>query len=193
PLLGEFQIMNILCAVGMALASGATPEQMDAVLPKLEGVPGRMEHVATHKGAPIFVDYAHTPGGLEGVLKHLRPHVKGRSVLVFGCGGDRDRGKRPQMGEIAAQYADQVFVTDDNPRTENPLLIRKDVLAGCPDAEEIGDRKEAIEAAINTLKKGDALLIAGKGHEKMQIIGTVSHPFDDAQVARQATGKKPKQ
>lgn len=187
PLIGAFQVMNILCAAGMAIASGAEPKALGAAIAKLTGVPGRMEQVAVHaSGAPVFIDYAHTTGGLESVLTHIRPHVQGRLVVVFGCGGDRDKGKRPEMGKIAARLADVVYVTDDNPRSEDAATIRKEVMAGCPDATEIGGRMEAIVEAVRGLKQGDALVIAGKGHEKVQIIGDVTHPFDDAEVAKQA-------
>lgn len=187
PLIGQFQAMNILCAAGMVVASGASWDEICAVLPKLEGVPGRMQLAATRtNGAPVFVDYAHTPAGLKSVLKHIRPHVKGKLHVVFGCGGDRDRGKRPEMGKIASELADRVYVTDDNPRTENPLLIRKDVLAKCSGALEIEDREKAIAQAVEALAAGDALIIAGKGHEKIQIIGSKTYPFDDAEVAKQA-------
>jgi UDP-N-acetylmuramoyl-L-alanyl-D-glutamate--2,6-diaminopimelate ligase len=187
PLIGGFQVMNILCAAGMALASGADAQALAAAIGQLGGVPGRLEQVAVHhSGAPIFVDYAHTPGGLESVLSHIRPHVQGKLVVVFGCGGDRDKGKRPQMGRIAAQLADRVFVTDDNPRSERPDAIRAQVMYGCPNAQNIGGRMEAIIEAVRGLEQGDALVVAGKGHEKMQIIGDVTHPFDDAEVAKKA-------
>ncbi|MCH2548146.1 MAG: UDP-N-acetylmuramoyl-L-alanyl-D-glutamate--2,6-diaminopimelate ligase [Alphaproteobacteria bacterium] len=187
PLIGAFQVMNILCAMGMAIASEAQHEALYEVIPQLKGVPGRLEHVATHRsGAPVFIDYAHTTGGLESVLTHIRPHVENKLHVVFGCGGNRDRGKRPQMGEIAVRLADVVTVTDDNPRSENPHLIRNDVMAGCPSATEIEGRRKAIEYAMSQLQAGDALIVAGKGHEKVQIIGDVTHPFDDAEVARMA-------
>ena len=187
PLIGGFQVMNILCAAGMAVACGAEPKDILAVIPKLSGVPGRMEGAAVHpNGAAIYVDYAHTPGGLASVLKHVRPHVDKKLVVVFGCGGDRDKGKRPQMGKIAAELADKVYVTDDNPRTENAETIRKEVLAGCPTATQIASRADAIATAIGTLEKGDVLVIAGKGHEQGQIVGSTTHPFDDGDVARKA-------
>lgn len=187
PLIGAFQVMNVLCASGMVIAEGADIKDVVAAIPLLHGVPGRMERVTVHaSGAPVFVDYAHTPAGLQSVLSHIRPHVEKRLVVVFGCGGNRDRGKRPLMGKIAAEYADIVFVTDDNPRTENPALVRKDVMQGCPGAAEIPGRMEAITAAVRILQAGDALVIAGKGHEKIQIIGDKTHPFDDAEVARSA-------
>lgn len=186
PLIGGFQVMNILCAAGMALASGADMAALASAIAQLKGVPGRLEQVTEHSsGAPVFVDYAHTPGGLESVLKHMRPHVGGRLFVVFGCGGDRDRGKRPVMGEIASRLADKVFVTDDNPRSENADAIRREVMEGCTHAREIAGRENAIAEAVNSLQQGDALVIAGKGHEKVQIIGDVQHPFDDAAVARQ--------
>lgn len=184
PLIGGFQVMNILCATGMALACGADEAALASAIQQLKGVPGRLECVATHpNGAPVFVDYAHTPAGLESVLAHIRPHVPGKLVVVFGCGGDRDRGKRPVMGEIAARLADRVIVTDDNPRNENPDAIRKEVMAGCPTAHEVPGRKEAIIEGVNGLMPGDALVIAGKGHEQVQIIGDEQQHFSDAEVA----------
>lgn len=187
PLIGGFQTMNILCAVGMAFACGADEAAIASEIAQLKGVPGRLELVATHQsGAPIFVDYAHTPGGLESVLRHIRPHVGGRLVLVFGCGGDRDKGKRPVMGEIATRLADKVIVTDDNPRTEDASLVRIDVMTGCNGAKEVAGRENAIIEAVLGLQHGDALVIAGKGHERIQIIGDVEHPFNDAEVARKA-------
>lgn len=187
PVIGGFQVMNILCAIGMALETGVKFDDLLPVLSQLSGVPGRMEHVATHpNGAPVFVDYAHTPGGLESVLRHIRPHVKGRLHLVFGCGGDRDKGKRPVMGGIAAQLADVVIVTDDNPRTEDAATIRNEILANCRPAREIGDRREAIVQAVRGLKPDDALIIAGKGHEEEQITGSVAHHFSDREEARKA-------
>lgn len=187
PLIGGFQVMNILCAVGMALACGADATAIASEITQLKGVPGRMEAVATTKNdAPVFVDYAHTPAGLESVLSHIRPHVGGRLWVVFGCGGDRDKGKRPVMGEIASRLADKVIVTDDNPRSEDASLVRIDVMAGCSGAKEIAGRENAIIEAVLGLEKGDALVIAGKGHERIQIIGDVEHPFSDAEVARKA-------
>ena len=187
PLVGYFQVMNILCACGMALASGAEIDDLLAAIPKLQGVPGRMQLVAsTEDDAAVYVDYAHTPGGLEGVLTHIRPHATGKLHVVFGCGGDRDRGKRPLMGEVACRLADAVYVTDDNPRSENPLLIRRDILKACDKAVEVEGRKAAIEQAVAALKAGDVLVIAGKGHEQGQTIGNVTHPFNDVEVAREA-------
>lgn len=181
-LVGEFQTENILCAMGIVYASGFMVEKIIEVLPKIKSVPGRMEPV----GDNVFVDYAHTPDALEKSLKTLRPYVKGKLIVVFGCGGDRDKGKRTEMGKIAELYADGVVVTDDNPRSENPAEIRKEILAGIKNATEISDRKKAIEQAISLLEVGDILLIAGKGHEKTQIIGDKILPFDDVEIARRA-------
>jgi UDP-N-acetylmuramoyl-L-alanyl-D-glutamate--2,6-diaminopimelate ligase len=187
PLIGEFQALNAVTAAAMALAGGTDPQAVFAALAHLMPVKGRIEHVgATREGAHVFVDYAHTADGLDVLLRAARPHAPGRIVLVFGCGGDRDAGKRPKMGEVAARHADIVFVTDDNPRSEDPAAIRAQVLAGCPGAEEIGDRRTAIEHAVALLQAGDALLIAGKGHETGQIIQGVTHPFSDQEVARAA-------
>ena len=187
PLVGAFQTHNALCALGLAVACGEDASQAAQTLEHLEGVRGRLELCARHpNGAPVFVDYAHTPDALDSVLSALRPHVSGRLAVVFGCGGDRDAGKRPQMGQIAQEKADTVFVTDDNPRSENAAEIRKQVLQACPNATEIGDRAEAIAAAITQLNAGDLLVVAGKGHETGQIIGSEILPFDDAHVIRQA-------
>ncbi len=190
PLAGEFQAANALCAVGLVVACGGDLDDALAALSELEGVPGRVELVARHPSdAPVYVDYAHTPDALANVLKALRPHVAGRLVVVFGCGGDRDRAKRPIMGEVTARLADRVIVTDDNPRGEDPSLIRAAALAACPGATEIGDRAAAIEAAVGELATGDLLVIAGKGHEQGQIVGARVIPFDDAAVARAAVSK----
>ena len=187
PLLGAFQAMNALAAVGLAIATGTAPAAALDVLPRLEGVPGRMELAATHPtGAPLIVDYAHTPDALETALTALRPHTAKRLVVVFGCGGDRDAGKRPQMGAIAARLADIAIVTDDNPRSEEPAAIRRAVLAACAGGREIGDRRAAIRAAAKLLDAGDVLLIAGKGHESGQIVGARTLPFDDRIEARAA-------
>ena len=186
-LAGRFQAWNVLCALGLVLATGAPPGEAAATLGALEGAPGRMELAARHpNGAPIYVDYAHKPDALEAVLKEVRPQVRGKLAVVFGCGGDRDRGKRPIMGAIAIKYADRVYVTDDNPRSEVPSAIRRQVLAEARGATEIGDRAEAIAAAIGTLAPGDALVIAGKGHEQGQIVGDKVLPFDDIAVAKRA-------
>ena len=190
PLIGRFQAMNALAALGLALATGAEIDAALAALPLLSGVAGRLQHAATHpNGAPVFVDYAHTPDALESVLHALRPHCRGRLALLFGCGGDRDAGKRPIMGEIAGRLADSVIVTDDNPRGEAPELIRRAILAALPQAREIGDRAEAIRAAIWELGPDDLLVIAGKGHERGQIVAGVTHPFDDAEMARLAVSE----
>jgi UDP-N-acetylmuramoyl-L-alanyl-D-glutamate--2,6-diaminopimelate ligase len=185
-LAGPFQAMNALAAFGIALASGESVDDLIAALAELDAVPGRMQRVAVHpNGAPIYVDYAHKPDALETVLTALRPQMSGRLVVVFGCGGDRDAGKRPMMGAIAHRLADCVIVTDDNPRSERPELIRAAILAACPDAREIGDRRSAIRTAIAELAPEDVLVIAGKGHETGQIVGSIVHPFDDAAVARE--------
>lgn len=185
PFLGQFQALNVLCAAGLAVGAGEAPDDVLGVLDQLVGVPGRMQEVArTASGAPIYVDYAHKPEALENALSSLRPHCRGSLWVVFGCGGDRDRGKRPMMGEIAARLADKVIVTDDNPRSERPEDIRAEIMAGCPRADEIGDRREAIAAAVAGLGADDVLLIAGKGHEQGQIVGGRVLPFDDAVVAR---------
>ncbi|HTT84031.1 MAG TPA: UDP-N-acetylmuramoyl-L-alanyl-D-glutamate--2,6-diaminopimelate ligase [Rhizomicrobium sp.] len=187
PLVGEFQAANALLAAGIATGLGDPPARVLAALELLKGVPGRLEKVAYGRGAsPIYVDYAHKPDALETVLKALRPHVTRRLHLVFGCGGDRDRGKRAMMGRIAARLADRTIVTDDNPRTEDPAEIRRGIREGCPDAMEIGDRAEAIRVAIAALETGDALVIAGKGHEAEQIVGDIVRPFRDAEEAVKA-------
>lgn len=185
PLVGEFQAMNVLASLGLVIATGTPPEAAIATLPQLTGVPGRMQKVGeTAGGVPVFVDYAHTPDALATVLSALRPHTQGRLAVVFGAGGDRDRGKRPLMGRVASELADLVYVTDDNPRSEPPEEIRRAITAAVPHAIEIGDRHDAIAAAIAELRRGDTLVIAGKGHETGQIIGDKVLPFDDALVAR---------
>lgn len=184
PLIGAFQVQNALVAAGFALALGEKPKAVFAALEHLKGVPGRLEKVGERNGAPVFVDYAHKPEALEHALNALRPAVKGKLIVIFGCGGDRDAGKRPIMGAIASQKADLVIVTDDNPRSEDPAAIRKAVLAGVPDGIEIGDRALAIRDGIRYLSEGDALLIAGKGHETGQIVGSEVLPFSDHEVAR---------
>ncbi len=183
-LIGGFQAENVLLAAGLAIACGGEPAQVFAVLPQLRTVRGRMQLAATRGiGAAVFVDYAHTPAALETALLALRPHVMGRLVVVYGAGGDRDRGKRPLMGAAARDNADLRIVTDDNPRTEDPAEIRAAILAADPDALEIGDRAEAILRGVDALGEGDALLIAGKGHESGQIVGGTVYPFDDAEQA----------
>ncbi len=186
PLAGDFQIANALVAAGLCIATGGDSDAVFNALQKLEGAPGRLERVGDIAGASVFVDYAHKPDALEKALAALRPFVPGRLVLVFGCGGDRDAGKRPIMGEIAARCADITIVTDDNPRSEKPELIRAQILAAAPLAIEIGDRAAAIRAGVSMLLGGDALLIAGKGHETGQIVGDKTLPFSDADEARAA-------
>ncbi len=187
PLAGAFQGSNALVAAGLAIGAGEDPEGVFAALAQLKGAAGRLEKVAVAKsGAPVYVDYAHTPDALENVLTALRPHTQGRLAIVFGCGGDRDKGKRPLMGAAAARLADRVIVTDDNPRTEVAATIRTEILKTCPGATEIGDRAEAIKAGIQELSEGDALIIAGKGHESGQIVGDTIHPFSDREEAIKA-------
>lgn len=185
PLAGEFQAGNALVAAGLCLAAGVGMDDVAAALETLQGAPGRLQRVGRGpRGGEAYVDYAHTPDGLETVLKALRPHVAGRLVVVFGAGGDRDRTKRPLMGRAAASLADLAIVTDDNPRNEDPAAIRAEVLAGAVGAREIGDRREAIRAGVAELSEGDVLVVAGKGHEQDQIIAGVTHHFDDvAEVA----------
>ncbi len=183
-LIGGFQALNALTAAGLAIGSGLPPAEVFDGLSVLRTVRGRMQLAATRRnGATVFVDYAHTPDALETALSNLRPHVMGRLLVVFGAGGDRDPGKRELMGQAAAEFADVVFVTDDNPRSEDPAAIRQAVMKGCPDANEIGDRAEAILAGVDALGPGDTLLIAGKGHESGQTIGNDVFPFDDAEQA----------
>lgn len=183
PLIGEFQAANALGAAAMAIASGVQPDQAFAAMGALQGVAGRLQTVGTTMdGAPVLLDYAHTPDGLDKLLRAARPHTQGRIVLVFGAGGDRDATKRAPMGEIAARLADIAIVTDDNPRTEDPAGIRKAIMAACPDAQEIPDREAAIRAGIEQLEKGDVLLIAGKGHETGQILADRVIPFDETQI-----------
>ena len=185
PLTGAFQAMNVLAALGLVLASGGDKAATVEGLAALEGVPGRLQRVAElANGARIYVDYAHKPDALVNLLAALRPMTTGRLIALFGCGGDRDRGKRREMGAIGARLADAVIVTDDNPRTEDPAAIRAEVLAGCPGAREIGDRGEAIGAAVAMLRVGDVLVVAGKGHETGQDVGNEVRPFDDAEQAR---------
>lgn len=183
-LIGGFQAENVLLASGLAIACGADPSRVFEVLHELKTVRGRMQMAATREnGAAVFVDYAHTPDAVATALKAMRPHVMGRLIAIVGAGGDRDAGKRPLMGAAAAQNADIVFVTDDNPRSEEPSDIRAMVLEGAPEAIEVGDRAEAILRGVDALGPGDALLIAGKGHETGQIVGDDILPFDDAEQA----------
>jgi len=190
PLAGDFQIANALVASGMAIAVGSDPAKVFKALEDLQGASGRLELVGrTANGSPVYVDYAHKPEALENVLDSLRPFTSGRILLVFGCGGDRDPGKRPIMGEIAERLADHVIVTDDNPRSEDPAKVRSEILAACPSAIEIGDRSEAIKSACDMLEQGDCLVVAGKGHEEGQIIGGETLPFSDHDVVRKAINK----
>jgi UDP-N-acetylmuramoyl-L-alanyl-D-glutamate--2,6-diaminopimelate ligase len=186
PLVGEFQIENAIVAAGLAIGTGSEPGEVFAALEHLEGARGRLERVGERNGAPIFVDYAHKPDALAKALQALRPYVKRRLVAVFGAGGDRDPGKRPLMGAIAAENADSVIITDDNPRSENPEAIRAAILAAAKGASEIGDRAEAIRSAIAGLQSGDVLLIAGKGHETGQIVGDRVLPFSDHETVAAA-------
>jgi UDP-N-acetylmuramoyl-L-alanyl-D-glutamate--2,6-diaminopimelate ligase len=186
PLVGEFQIENALVAAGLAIGTGSEPAAVLATLEHLEGAKGRLERVGEYNGAPIFVDYAHKPDALAKALQALRPYAKRKLVVIFGAGGDRDAGKRPIMGAIAAENADQVIITDDNPRSEDPATIRAAILAKAKGAGEIGDRAEAIRAGIAALQPGDALLIAGKGHETGQIVGDKVLPFSDHEAVAAA-------
>ncbi len=180
PLVGRFQAENALVAAGLVIAAGGPEEEAIMGLERLTGARGRLDLAGrTRAGAVAFVDYAHTPDALRTALEALRPYARGRLVVVFGAGGDRDRGKRPQMGEAAAKLADVVIVTDDNPRSEDPARIRSEILAACPGAREIGDRSRAIAEALAMLEPGDVLLVAGKGHEKGQIVGDEVIPFSD--------------
>jgi UDP-N-acetylmuramoyl-L-alanyl-D-glutamate--2,6-diaminopimelate ligase len=187
PLAGFFQASNALVAAGLAIALGEKPASVFEALETLRGAPGRLEKMGySGSGAAIYVDYAHTPDALETVLSAIRPHVAGQLHVVFGCGGDRDKGKRPLMGAAATKFADSVIVTDDNPRSEDPATIRKEALAGAPGAREIGDRAEAIRTGVAGLKRGDILVIAGKGHELGQIVGDQVKPFSDREEALKA-------
>jgi UDP-N-acetylmuramoyl-L-alanyl-D-glutamate--2,6-diaminopimelate ligase len=179
PLVGHFQVENALVAAGLAIAMNGDPDRVFAALERLEGAKGRLELVGQRNGAPIFVDYSHKPDALAKALEALRPYVGNQLVVVFGAGGDRDRGKRPIMGAVAAENADRVIVTDDNPRSEDPAAIRAAIMAAAPGAVEIGDRAEAIRQAVASLKPGDVLLVAGKGHESGQIVGDRVLPFTD--------------
>jgi UDP-N-acetylmuramoyl-L-alanyl-D-glutamate--2,6-diaminopimelate ligase len=187
PLAGDFQASNVLVAAGLCVATGEELEAVIAALATLEGAAGRLQRVGTGaRGGEAYVDYAHTPDGLETVLAALRPHTRGKLIVVFGAGGDRDRGKRPLMGEIAARLADVAIVTDDNPRSEEPASIRAAILAAAPGAKEYGDRREAIRAGAALLADGDVLVVAGKGHEQGQLVAGVNHPFDDVTETAQA-------
>jgi UDP-N-acetylmuramoyl-L-alanyl-D-glutamate--2,6-diaminopimelate ligase len=190
PLIGAYQASNVLVAAGLAMATGSSFEAIFSAMQRLAPVRGRLERaVISRAGAPVYIDYAHTADALEAAIAALRPHVRSRLITVFGAGGDRDQGKRPQMGAVAARLSDVVIVTDDNPRGEDPARIRADVLEGAPGAMEIGGRREAIAEAIRIAREGDIILVAGKGHETGQIIGAGADqrilPFDDALVARE--------
>lgn len=187
PLVGDFQVRNAMIALGLAIATGVDAGKATAQLEHLRKIEGRLQLIEGHKaGAAVYVDYAHKPAALETILKTLRPHTQGRLICVFGCGGDRDPGKRPMMGRIASDLADVVIVTDDNPRSENAAEIRKQILAEAPGAKETGDRRKAIQEAISMAKDGDVVLIAGKGHETGQIIADKTEPFDDAEESKKA-------
>jgi len=187
PLAGDFQVSNALIAAGLVLAAGGDEAQVMHALQSLKGAKGRLELVGRNAaGAPVFVDYAHKPDALENALSSLRPYTRGRLFVVFGCGGDRDRAKRPIMGEIATRLADRVFVTDDNPRTEEPAAIRAAIMAAAPGATEIGSRAAAIRAAVDSLQADDVLIVAGKGHEEGQKIGKQVLPFSDHEAVKAA-------
>jgi UDP-N-acetylmuramoyl-L-alanyl-D-glutamate--2,6-diaminopimelate ligase len=186
PLIGAYQMNNVLTAAGLVLATGGEWAATLSGMGRVSPVRGRLERaVISRVGAPVYIDYAHTPDAVEAAIEALRPHVEGRLITVLGAGGDRDEGKRPEMGAVAARLSDVVIVTDDNPRSEDPAAIRRAVLGGAPDAAEIGDRREAIAAAIEMAKSGDIVLVAGKGHEQGQIVGDQVLPFDDVTVARE--------
>ena len=187
PLAGAFQASNALIAAGLCIAAGESVEAVLAALEHIEGAPGRLQRIGEKAGGgEAYVDYAHTPDGLSAVLTALRPHARGRLIVVFGAGGDRDRTKRPLMGAVAAQLADVAIVTDDNPRSEAPEAIRADVMAGLSGLREVAGRRDAIRAATAMLADGDILVVAGKGHEQGQIIAGVTHPFDDVEQVREA-------
>lgn len=194
PLVGAFMVMNALCALGLVLAAAEEDEQniadIVACLERLEGAPGRLQLVPGHpRGAAVYVDYAHTPDALENILHALRPHTKKNLVCLFGCGGDRDPGKRAMMGEISTRLADKTIITDDNPRSEDPTHIRAQIMAAAPGAVEIGNRRTAIHQTIADLQPGDVLVLAGKGHEQGQIFATHTDPFDDVAEAASAIQK----
>ncbi len=191
PLAGAFQASNALVAAGLCMAAGEKPEAVLGALARFEGAPGRMQRVGRgRRGGEAYVDYAHTPDGLRNALMALRPHATGRLIVVFGAGGDRDRGKRPQMGAIAASLADVAIVTDDNPRSEDPASIRAEIRAGASGLRDIGDRREAIRAAVRMLREGDVLVVAGKGHEQGLTVGAIIHPFDDVAETAAALGSE---
>jgi UDP-N-acetylmuramoyl-L-alanyl-D-glutamate--2,6-diaminopimelate ligase len=186
PLVGGFQVSNALVAAGLAIATGSDAAKVLAALENIKGAAGRLELVGEKNGAPIFVDYAHTTDALENALTALRPYVRGKLAIVFGAGGDRDPGKRPLMGAAAANHADQIYVTDDNPRSEEPSEIRRAIMKEARGAVEIGDRTEAVRTAIRNLKQGDVLLVAGKGHERGQILRDRTIPYTDHEAVQAA-------
>ncbi|MBV8682066.1 MAG: UDP-N-acetylmuramoyl-L-alanyl-D-glutamate--2,6-diaminopimelate ligase, partial [Caulobacteraceae bacterium] len=191
PLAGAFQAANALAAAGLCIAAGEDADAVLESLEHLEGAPGRLQRVgAGSRGGEAYVDYAHTPDGLTTVLGALRPHVQGRLIVVFGAGGDRDRGKRPLMGAAAAEGADIAIVTDDNPRSEDPAEIRAEVLAGAPSLKEVPGRRKAICHAATLMQAGDILVVAGKGHEQGMIVGSEVLPFDDVEETRRAIGTR---
>jgi UDP-N-acetylmuramoyl-L-alanyl-D-glutamate--2,6-diaminopimelate ligase len=186
PLIGAYQAANVLTAAGLVLATGGKWDETFSAMQRVAPVPGRLERaVISRSGVPVYIDYAHTPDALEAAIAALRPHVEGRLITVFGAGGDRDQGKRPEMGSVAARLSDVVIVTDDNPRSEDPGSIRSAIMAGAPGATEVPGRREAIAEAIRIAREGDIVLVAGKGHETGQIIGDKVLPFDDVLVARE--------
>jgi UDP-N-acetylmuramoyl-L-alanyl-D-glutamate--2,6-diaminopimelate ligase len=188
-LAGAFQASNALVAAGLCIAAGEDAEAVLAALEHVEGARGRMQRIgAGRRGGEAYVDFAHTPDGLRTALMALRPHASGRLIVVFGAGGDRDRGKRPQMGAIAASLADVAIVTDDNPRSESPAAIRAEIRAGASGLREISDRREAIRAGVAMLREGDVLVVAGKGHEQGMTVGAIIHPFDDVEEVAAALG-----
>ncbi len=190
PLIGTYQASNALVAAGLAIATGEDPASVIGALETLQGVNGRLDVVRQTEGGLVVIDYAHKPEALEAALQALRPFAKGRLICVFGCGGDRDRGKRPIMGRIAVRLADHVIITDDNPRSEDPAAIRAEVLAGAPGAIEIGDRQAAVQAAVEMMQAGDVVLLAGKGHETGQIVGDTVLPFSDHEAVREAFAQR---
>jgi UDP-N-acetylmuramoyl-L-alanyl-D-glutamate--2,6-diaminopimelate ligase len=186
PLIGAYQAANVLVAAGLVMATGIGFDRVFSAMQRVAPVRGRLERaVISRDGVPVYIDYAHTPDALEAAIAALRPHVEGRLITVFGAGGDRDQGKRPQMGKVAVELSDVVIVTDDNPRSEDPARIRADIMAGASGATEVPGRREAIAEAIRIARDGDIVLVAGKGHETGQIIGDRVLPFDDALVARE--------
>jgi len=192
PLIGAYQAANILCAAAIVLATGGQLEKIFDHMQRVQPVRGRMERaVISRAGAPVYVDYAHTPDALRAAIEALRPHVTGKLITIFGAGGDRDKGKRPEMGEIATDKSDHVIVTDDNPRSEDPAVIRAEIMAGATGAEEVSDRRAAIARAIELAGSQDIILLAGKGHEQGQIVGDRVIPFDDVEVARECAGAQP--